>query len=69
VIYLVSDGAPTNSKGQAEDPQRTLQAVRQWNAMKRIAIHTIGIGKEHSESFMRTLAEENGGDYRAVVPK
>lgn len=69
VIFLVSDGAPTNAKGQAEDPERTLQAVRQWNAMKRVAIHTIGVGAEHSESFMRTLAEENGGEYHAVLPR
>ncbi|MHC4954048.1 MAG: VWA domain-containing protein [Planctomycetota bacterium] len=69
VIYLLSDGAPTTSKGKTEDPERTLAAVREWNAMKRIAIHTIGIGREHSRAFMQQLAEENGGQYYAVEPK
>ncbi len=67
-IILVSDGAPTNAKGETEDPERTLVAVRQWNAQKRIVIHTIGIGAEHNNTFMRTLAEENGGSYHAVMP-
>ncbi len=68
-IILVSDGAPTNAKGETEDPERTLVAVRQWNAQKRIVIHTIGIGAEHNTTFMRTLAEENDGSYYAVLPE
>jgi len=65
-IYLLSDGAPTNSKGETEDPERTLQAVRRWNALGEVAIHTIGIGREHSRGFLEALAEQNGGRYYAV---
>ena len=68
-IFLISDGSPTNSKGKTEDPERTLQAVREWNALQRVAIHTIGIGKSHSADFLRRLASENGGVYYAVLPK
>jgi len=68
-IFLVSDGAPTDLKGKPTDPDRVLQAVREWNAMKRIAIHCIGIGAEHNASFLAELASENGGRYYAVVPK
>jgi len=68
-IFLVSDGSPTNAKGKTEDPERTLQAVREWNALRRIAIHTIGIGAKHSAGFMSQLASENGGEYYAVLPK
>jgi uncharacterized protein YegL len=68
-IFLVSDGSPTDSKGESEDPERTLQAVREWNAGRRVAIHTIGIGRKHSSGFMQQLATENGGQYYAVLPK
>ena len=68
-IYLISDGAPTDAKGKSEDPNRTLVAVREWNALKRIAIHTIGIGKQHSRPFLEQLARENGGQYHAVGKK
>ncbi len=68
-IYLLTDGAPTDAKGKIEDPERTLEAAREWNALRRIAIHTIGIGAEHNSAFLRQLAEEHGGEYYAVVPK
>lgn len=65
-IYLLSDGSPTDPDGAAEDPARTLQAVAAWNAERRVAIFTIGIGREHNSAFLRRLAEENGGTYFAV---
>ncbi len=68
-IYLLTDGAPTDAKGRTEDPERTLEAAREWNALRRVAIHTIGIGAEHNSALLRQLAEEHGGDYYAVVPK
>ena len=68
-VYLISDGSPTGADGKIEDPDRTLQAVRSWNAMRRVAIHTIGIGREHNSTFLERLALENGGRYYAVVPK
>jgi len=68
-IYLLTDGAPTDAKGELEDPERTLEAAREWNALRRVAIHTIGIGHDHNSAFLRQLAEENGGTYYAVVPK
>ena len=68
-IYLISDGSPTDAKGKSEDPERTLEAVRVWNAHQRVAIHTIGIGKEHNTTFLAQLASENGGEYRAGLPK
>ncbi len=68
-IYLISDGSPTGPNGKVEDPARTLQAVREWNALQRVAIHTIGIGRSHNAIFLRALAEQNGGEYHAVLPK
>ena len=31
--------------------------------MGRVVIHTIGIGKNMDEGFLRRLAEQNGGTY------
>ena len=63
-IFLLSDGAPTNEDLTEDKPERVLKAVRQWNRMKRMKIHTIGL-KGHSATFMRALATENGGTYQA----
>jgi len=63
-IFLLSDGAPTNEDLTDDNPERVLKAVRQWNRMKRMKIHTIGL-KGHSATFMRELATENGGTYQA----
>jgi len=68
-IFLISDGSPTDAEGNVEDPARTLQAVRAWNAHQRVAIHTVGIGRQHNAGFLRQLAQENGGAYIGVVPK
>ena len=68
-IYLLTDGAPTDAKGAIEDPERTLEAAREWNALRRVAIHTIGIGAEHNSALLRQLAEEHGGSYYAVLPR
>ena len=65
-IYLLSDGSPTDPEGKTEDPERTLKAVAAWNGEQRVAIFTIGIGREHNAAFLRRLAEENGGAYFAV---
>ena len=63
-IFLLSDGAPTNEDLTDDKPERILRAVRQWNSLKRMKIHTIGL-KGHSASFMSALARENGGTYRS----
>jgi Mg-chelatase subunit ChlD len=68
-IYLISDGSPTNFKGDPEDPERTRNALREWNAHRRVAIHTIGIGAEHNAGLLQVIAAENGGEYHAVLPK
>ena len=61
-IYLLSDGAPTNQDLTNDDPERVLRAVREWNRLGRMKIHTIGL-KGHSAAFMSALAQQNGGTY------
>ncbi|MGH7162815.1 MAG: HEAT repeat domain-containing protein, partial [Planctomycetota bacterium] len=63
-IFLLSDGAPTDSQMDSEaqlmDPQIILQAVREWNKDLKIVIHTIAVDLQDN-SFLRMLAAENGG--------
>jgi HEAT repeat protein len=64
-IFLLSDGAPTDSKlddARLMDPAIILEAVRCWNRDRAIAIHTIAIDVVDSR-FLRDLAAENGGKF------
>lgn len=77
-IFFLSDGAPTmpkwNERGiRGDDPEDILRAVRRWNALSRVTVHTIGFGlqaagKDRSKNgrlrpavFLRRLAEQNQG--------
>jgi hypothetical protein len=66
-IFLLTDGSPTTPTGKTEDEKgrketdRVLEAVREWNRDKRVAIHCIGVGPEINTFFLETLASENGG--------
>ena len=57
-IYLLSDGDPTN--GRIIDPDDILREIRKMNRLRQVVIHTISFG---SSKFMKSLAEENGGQY------
>ena len=63
-IFLLSDGSPTKPDGTADDWEKILRAVNEWNRLKRVVVHTIGIGG-HNAAFMSRLARENGGTYVA----
>jgi hypothetical protein len=63
-IFLLSDGSPTRPDGSADDWMKVIRAVRDWNKLGRVKIHTIGVGG-HNRAFMRMLADENGGKYVA----
>jgi uncharacterized protein YegL len=71
-IFLLTDGSPTNSVGQAVDAKgnpewpKVLEAVRGWNREKRVAIHCIGVGPDINAGFLSALAEENGGTFVTV---
>ncbi len=72
-IFLLSDGAPTDDnidKAQPMEGSKILQAVKAWNQLKRVQIHTIAIdpriGSGPFVRFMRSLAKRNNGDYTEV---
>ncbi|MDP7033756.1 MAG: hypothetical protein QF752_04620, partial [Planctomycetota bacterium] len=62
-MYFMTDGSPTHGKEQTDDG--ILGAVKKWNEVRKVKIHTIGIGA-HNEKLMRELAAQNRGKY--VVP-
>ena len=69
-IFLLSDGAPTDQSfptSRLVDTDEILTAVRQWNALSKIVIHSIAIDIATQGSsfiqFMKKLAEQNGGKY------
>jgi len=73
-IFFLSDGAPTRpktttkgrGKGLSQDkPEEILSAVRRWNPLRRIRIHTVGLGIRGplANRLLRGLAEQNGGTY------
>ncbi len=58
-IYLLSDGVPNN--GRIIEPGEILSKMIEMNRTRRVKIHTIGVGADAREDFMRALADQNGG--------
>lgn len=63
-IFLLTDGSPTTSDGKLDDPQKVIRAVRAWNPLGRVVVHTIGIGNGLNVEFLSALAGENGGEFK-----
>ncbi len=82
-IFLLSDGAPTEASFEdgvpalPMDPQKIIDAVRQWNPFRAVTIHTIAIDPRIESAsagakfirLMKDLAAENRGTYTAVGAK
>lgn len=62
-IYLLTDGSPTTPAGKLDDVKKILEGARKWNALGRVTIHTIGIGKNLNRTFLEQLANENNGRF------
>ena len=66
-IFFLSDGQANS--GRVVDPRSMLREIRSLNELKNVKIHCIGLGSSTDERFMRTLAEENGGQYVHIGPR
>jgi Mg-chelatase subunit ChlD len=64
MVFLLTDGSPTKPDGSLDSTDEILAAVRAWNPLQRVTIHTIGIGGELNTAFLQQLATENGGEFR-----
>lgn len=60
-VFVLSDGRP--SGGVLTDPKEILRVIKAINKIRKIRIHCVfaGEGDDKGASFMRQLAEENGG--------
>jgi hypothetical protein len=72
-IFFLSDGAPTRPgadngrRMQADDPRQILSAVRRWNALGRVVVHTIALGLR-PERPRRGRGRDGGGGRGAGRP-
>ena len=66
-IFLLSDGGPTDNKQEEAkpmDPDKILEAVREWNRDAGIVIHAIAVDTEEVGTyFLKQLAAQNGGQF------
>jgi hypothetical protein len=60
-IYLMSDGMPNN--GRITEPGAIIAKISEMNKSRKIIIHTIAVGEQIREDFMKPLAEKNGGTF------
>ena len=58
MIFFLSDGQPSDGS-----PDKIIEEVGRINAKRKVVIHSIGLGDDKDEQFMRNLAEANGGIY------
>ena len=69
-IFLLSNGAPTDIGGNAALTgaalEEKVQAFLEANRAFGCVVHTIGVGPQHNRKFMKRLAKETGGTYKAV---
>ena len=64
-IYLLSDGRP--NRGSITAPGMIVSDIATRNRFRHLVINTIGVAvRGVTESFMRALAEQNAGEFRAV---
>lgn len=59
-VFLLTDGEP--SAGAIVNAAELLADIRDRNRVRRLRIHTIGVGLPNS-NFLRTLARDSGGVY------
>jgi hypothetical protein len=58
-IYVITDGAP--SAGAVTDKEEIRRLVREANQLRQLTIHCITFGAKNDTSFLKPMAEENGG--------
>lgn len=58
-VILLSDGRP--SVGPTINTDEIRAAVKEWNAARRIAVHTVAFGHDADKDFLAGLAEDTGG--------
>lgn len=60
-IFLMTDGQP--NRGRLIKADEILKEVARLNDLKKVKIHTVGVGEGKDGTFLRRLAEMTGGTY------
>jgi hypothetical protein len=62
-LFVMTDGFP--NRGRFQDPELILREVKEMNRIRKITIHTIGVGDGHNAPLLRQMAAQNNGQYIA----
>jgi len=57
-IFFLPDGFPSDASSS-----RILREVSRLNRSKKITIHSIGLGDNKNDNFLKSLTDENSGNY------
>jgi len=60
-VFLLTDGVP--SAGKYKAPNDILIHLSEWNELKRVIVHSVGLGDNQDKDFLRKMAEQNNGVY------
>jgi len=64
-IVFLTDGTAT--RGRLSSRQTLLEAASLWNPAAGVAVHCVGIGKDHDRQLLRRLASANNGYYVDIL--
>ncbi len=62
-VFLLTDGEPQLPNGVEDSTDRIIEGVRMWNPLKKVVVHSIAMGKDTNDLFLRQLASENSGQF------
>ncbi len=69
-LFVLLDSVPRkgklNQRNQSDYHIRLTSAAQRWNGIRRVTVHTVGIGSKHPEDLFRLLAATSNGHYRQV---
>ncbi len=68
-IFLLTDGLPVLGSGKGDSFSKIRAAVKRWNLLRRVVVHTIGLGDGIPKNGLKRLAAENGGKFVHEAPR
>jgi len=67
-IFVLTDGMPFIGNKPDKFP-KILEAVKRWNLLRRVVVHTIGLGDGIPKKWLKRLAADNGGKFVLEAPR
>lgn len=60
-VFLLTDGVP--SAGKYTRANDILTHLSEWNKLKRVIVHSVGLGDNQDKDFLQKMADQNNGVY------